>query len=257
MSKLSNSISQSKNNLQNVKKGNMNDINNFINNVSQQNFYIKLLNIFLQKDEYYTQIYYQKSYNKGHETIKGAFYAINKNKVPEPPKNIDQSYYYTNNNKPEYYINDNKQSNYNFFSNKNNNYNNGNYYQCKNNYGNNSNNYFFQKVILIMFCFLIAFLIYDFLTIYKNVKKDNNIERNRCINEYKESKCDRVTSDDGPIANDFCMEKLKCIHEHTVYFHVVLIKYIRSIITNSIRGSNLINISLFAITIIIIFKLLY
>ena len=114
-----------------------------------------------------------------------------------------------------------------------------------------------QKIILILFCFLIAFLIYDFLTIYKNVKKDNNIERNRCINEYKESKCNKITSDDGPIANDFCMEKLKCIHKHTVYFHVVLIKYIRSIIKNFLMGNSPINIALFSITIIIIYKLLY
>ena len=147
-----------------------------------------------------------------------------------------------------------------FFSyknNNNNNYNNKYYYDYKNNYGYNTNNYMIQKVFFILFCFIIVFLIYDFLTIYKNVKKDNNIERNRCINEYKESRCNKVTSSDGPIANDFCTEKLKCINEHTVYFHVVLIKYIRSIITNFIRGDNLLNISLFSITIIIIYKILF
>ena len=95
------------------------------------------------------------------------------------------------------------------------------------------------------------------MSIYKNVKNDNNIERNRCIEEYKANKCDKMTVNDGPIVNDFCTEKLKCIQDHTVYFHVVLIKYIRSIISNSLKGNSLINISLFSITILIIIKILF
>ena len=34
-----------------------------------------------------------------------------------------------------------------------------------------------------------------------------------------------MTSDDEPIVNDFCTEKLKCINDYNVYFHVILIKY--------------------------------
>ena len=180
---------------------------------------------------------------------------MNKNKTVNPPKNIDQSFYYMNNNRPEYFINNKQNSNYNNYNN--NYYNNkGFIYQNCNN-TNNPNLELIKKVFFILFCFLIAFLIYDFVIIYKNVKEDNNIERNRCINEYKESQCDKMNSNDGPLANDFCTEKLKCIHAHTVYFHVVLIKYIRSIISNSLRGNSLINISLFSITILIIFKILY
>ena len=190
--------------------------------------------------------------------IKGAFYAVSKYKVPEPKK-IDQSYYYMNNNKPEYYINNNKNFNYNnknYYSSYNNKFN-----DCYNqNYNcidtNSTNMDLIRKVFFILFCFLITFLIYDFISIYKDVKKDNNIERNRCLEEYKENKCDKMTINDGPIVNDYCTEKLKCIHDHTVYFHVVLIKYIRSIISNSIRGSNLINISLFTITVLIIVKII-
>lgn len=162
-----------------------------------------------------------------------------------------------NNNKPEYFINNSKNTNYNnnYYFNKNNN-NKGFIYQNSNNVT-NPNSELFKKVFCILFCFLIAFLIYDFVIIYKNVKKDYNIERNRCINEYKENKCDEMNSNDGPILSDFCTEKLKCIHTHTVYFHVVLIKYIRSIISNTLRGNNLINISLFSITMLIIIKILY
>ena len=251
-------INPNKNPLQNVKKGNINDVNNFINNVSKYNFY-KNIFIYLQKDEYYTQIYYQKTNVKGHEAIKGAFYAINRNKMPEPPKNIDQSFYYMNNHKPEYFIKNNQNTNYNnnyYYNNKNNDC----YYQnnkYNNIYGNNTNFDLIKKILLILLCFLIAFLVYDFYSIYKNVKKDNGIERERCIKEYNENKCDKMTSDDGPIVNDFCTDKLKCINDHTVYFHIVLIKYIRSVISNCLRGNSLINVSLFSITLLIIFKILY
>ena len=182
---------------------------------------------------------------------------MNKNKTPEPPKNVDQSFYYMNNSKPEYYINNNnKNINYNnYFSNQYNNNNNCHYQNNNNIY--NSNLDLIAKVCFILFCFLIIFLIYDFVSIYKNVKKDNNIERNRCIEEYKANKCDKMTINDGPIVNDYCTEKLKCIHDHTVYFHIVLIKYIRSIISNSVKGNSLINISLFFIAIIVIIKILY
>ena len=177
--------------------------------------------------------------------------------MPDTPKNIDQSFYYMNNHKPEYFIKNNQNTNFNnnYYYNKNNDY----YYnKNNNNYNGNSPNLdLIKKIFLILFCFIIAFLAYDFYTIYKNVKKDNGIERERCINEYKENKCDKMTSDDGPIVNDFCTEKLKCIHDHTVYFHVVLIKYIRSVISNSLRGHNLINVSLFSITLLIVFKILY
>lgn len=244
-----------KNSLQNLKQGNINDVNNFINNVSKYKFKIIILFV-IQKDEYYTQIYYQKTQVKGHEAIKGAFYAINKNKMPNPPKNIDQSFYYTNNNRPEYFIKNNQKMNFhnNYFYNKNNEC----YYQKNNNniYGNNPNLNLIKNIFLILFCFIIAFLTYDFVIIYYNVKKDNKIERERCINEYKDNKCDIMTSNDGPIVNDFCTEKLKCIRDHTVYFHVVFIKYIRSVISNCLKGYNLINVSLFSITLLIIIKIL-
>ena len=195
---------------------------------------------------------------KGHEAIKGAFYAINKNKMPDPPKNIDQSFYYMNNYKPEYLIKNNANSsfnNYNFY-NKNNDCYCQNKYNNNYKYGNNTNLDLIKKIFLILFCFLIAFLAYDFVIIYNNVKKDNNIERDRCIDEYKASKCDKMTTNDGPIVNNFCIEKLKCILDHTVYFHVVLIKYIRSAISNCLRGYSLINISLFSITLLIIIRIL-
>ena len=182
---------------------------------------------------------------------------MNKNKDPEPPKNIDQSFYYMNNSKPEYYLNNNKNMNYNnFYFNHNKDKCNGCYYNyCNNN--NNNNTDLFKRIFYILFCLLIAFLVYDFVIIYRNVKKDNNIEKNRCMEEYKGNNCSKMTINDGPIINEYCEEKLKCISTHTVYFHVVLIKYIRSVISNCVKGYNLINLSLFSITLLIIYKILY
>ena len=114
-----------------------------------------------------------------------------------------------------------------------------------------------QKIFGILFCFLIAFLVYDFVIIYKNVKKDNNIEREKCAAEYKENNCNKISISDGPIVNEYCTEKLKCISAHTVYFHVVLIKYIRSVISNFVKGSNLISLSFISIIVILILKILY
>ena len=182
---------------------------------------------------------------------------MNKNKDPEPPKNIDQSFYYMNNSKPEYYLNNNKNMNYNnFYFNHNKDKCNGCYYNYCNNI-NNNNTDLFKRIFCILFCLLIAFLVYDFVIIYRNVKKDNNIEKNRCMEEYKGNNCSKMTINDGPIINEYCEEKLKCISTHTVYFHVVLIKYIRSVISNCVKGYNLINLSLFSITLLIIYKILY
>lgn len=161
-----------------------------------------------------------------------------------------------NNHKPEFYINDNNNKNNNY----NNNFFNQNYNNCyydNNNNNNNLNLDIISKILFILFCFFMVFLIYDFVIIYKNVKKDNNIERNRCMEEYKANKCDIMNVDDGPIVNEFCMEKLKCISEHTVYFHIVLIKYIKSFFYNAFKGNSIINVSLFSIVIIFIVKILF
>ncbi len=165
-----------------------------------------------------------------------------------------------NNNKPEYYLKKNNNMNYNnnfyFNQNNNNNKNNGCYYNNCNNNDNSIMN-LIQKIFGILFCFIIAFLVYDFVIIYKNVKKDNNIEREKCAAEYKENNCNKMSISDGPIVNEYCTEKLKCISAHTVYFHVVLIKYIRSVISNFVKGSNLISLSFISIIVILILKILY
>ena len=146
-----------------------------------------------------------------------------------------------------------------------NNYNNDKYGKPKNlsynkgnnyNYGQDSNFEIIKKLILIIILFIILFLCYDFISVYKNVKKDNDIERKRCLEEYKANKCEQMTIEDGPLINEACTEKLKCITDHTVYFHVVLIKYLRSVISNMLRGSNIISISIGTITVLFIIKLL-
>ena len=77
------------------------------------------------------------------------------------------------------------------------------------------------------------------------------------MEEYLANKCDKMKIKDGPIVNDYCTEKLKCISDHTVYFHVVLIKYIRSIFSNIMKGNSFISILFFSVTIIFIIKILF
>ena len=89
---------------------------------------------------------------------------------------------------------------------------------------------------------------------YKRVKKENDIERQNCFNEYKANNCSFISVDDGPIINNFCIEKKKCISSHTVYFHIVLINYIRSIFQNSFKNLSFVNTILFILSMIFIVK---
>ena len=143
---------------------------------------------------------------------------------------IDESVYYTTNNKIK--------GNYKIFDNNN----------------TNDSVKAIKNVLLILFFFFILFIIIDFFNIYKRVKKDNDIERQNCINEYNANNCSYTTIDDGPIRNNYCIEKKKCISSHTVYFHIVLINYIRSIFQNSFQNLSPVNIILFILSMIFIVK---
>ena len=97
-------------------------------------------------------------------------------------------------------------------------------------------------------------MLVDFINMYKRVKKENEIERENCLKEYNANNCKNTSIDDGPIRNNFCLEKSKCISQHTVYFHIVLIHYIRSIFQNSFKNISLINVILFIISMVFIIK---
>ena len=146
------------------------------------------------------------------------------------PKKVDESVYYTTNN--------NIKGNYKKFDNVN----------------DNDSIKAIKNVLLILFFFFIFFIIVDFFNLYKKVKKENDIERQNCINEYNANNCSYISIDDGPIRNNFCIEKKKCISSHTVYFHIVLINYIRSIFQNSFKNLSLVNIILFILSMIFIVK---
>ena len=120
------------------------------------------------------------------------------------PKKVDESVYYTTNN--------NIKGNYKKFDNVN----------------DNDSIKAIKNVLLILFFFFIFFIIVDFFNLYKKVKKENDIERQNCINEYNANNCSYISIDDGPIRNNFCIEKKKCISSHTVYFYFIFIKYIKN-----------------------------
>ena len=146
------------------------------------------------------------------------------------PSKIDESVYYTTNN--------NIKGNYKKFDNVN----------------DNDSIKAIKNVLLILFFFFIFFIIVDFFNLYKKVKKENDIERQNCINEYNANNCSYISIDDGPIRNNFCIEKKKCISSHTVYFHIILIKYIRSIFQNSFKNLSFVNTILFILSMIFIVK---
>ena len=101
------------------------------------------------------------------------------------PKKVDESVYYTTNN--------NIKGNYKKFDNVN----------------DNDSIKAIKNVLLILFFFFIFFIIVDFFNLYKKVKKENDIERQNCINEYNANNCSYISIDDGPIRNNFCIEKKK------------------------------------------------
>ena len=81
--------------------------------------------------------------------------------------------------------------------------------------------------------FLILILI-DLGYYFFQVSKENEIERRICITEYKDHNCDKVSYSDGPILNEFCKEKEKCIDVkyNKVYFHTILSKFIKDVFWN-------------------------
>ena len=96
----------------------------------------------------------------------------------------------------------------------------------------------------------------DFYNVYRKILKDNEIERDRCKKEYKENKCYQITIDDGPIINDYCMERKKCIRDNVVCFHEVLIRYAKNIILVTLKGSTIKNVFIFLVTVLIIFRII-
>ena len=91
---------------------------------------------------------------------------------------------------------------------------------------------------------------------FKKVKRENKIERDKCNEEYLANKCNEMNIDDGPLINDFCYEKKKCM-EFEIFFHEILIRYIKNVIFHIIKGSNIFNTVITLITILIIFRILF
>ena len=160
--------------------------------------------------------------------------------MPNQPENLFIGYFYSNN-KDQKYI-----------GNNNNNYNQK--YSKNNNEGNNFN--LIKGILLVIFIAIIILLVWDFYPMYKKVKRENKIERDKCNEEYLANKCNEMNIDDGPLINEFCYEKKKCM-EFEIFFHEILIRYIKNVIFHVIKGSNIYNTIITLITILIIFRILF
>lgn len=60
------------------------------------------------------------------------------------------------------------------------------------------------------------------------------------MKNYEINHCERMGIDDGPIITQACMEAKKCIKDNNVLLHIVLIKYLKSILNNLFSGLGLI-----------------
>ena len=159
--------------------------------------------------------------------------------MPNQPENLFIGYFYSNN-KDQKYIDSNNNYNQKY---------------SKNNYeGNNFN--LIKGILLVIFIAIIILLVWDFYPMYKKVKRENKIERDKCNEEYLANKCNEMNIDDGPLINEFCYEKKKCM-EFEIFFHEILIRYIKNVIFHVIKGSNIYNTIITLITVLIIFRILF
>ena len=207
----------------NIEQGNASELNKIFN--VKKNLYN------LQPKKFITQIYYQKSQKNGHEIHKGAFFAVSKNKNIEKPDFIDNKLYYINNQKDKFI-------------------NNQNYYDS------NEKINIFKIVYVTIFLMFILFIFIDFFKMYIKIKNENNLKRNLCIKEFNSNNCNKVSIEDGPIINEYCLEKKKCIETYQTFFHEILINYIKSIIKHSFNNISLLNSIIFIFGMILIIKLL-
>lgn len=113
------------------------------------------------------------------------------------------------------------------------------------------------KMVFMLFAVLfICFAIYDFNSVYSQLTKDNDIERQSHNQEYEANQCSTITINDGPRLNNICLELKKKIENQRVYVHVALIKYIKSIFKHSFSNLSLINSVLLLIATLFLVKFL-
>ena len=108
---------------------------------------------------------------------------------------------------------------------------------------------YFIKVIIILLISLIT--VYEIVITIIKVIKEKNIDRNRCIREYMENECDKIKIDDGPIINDFCDEKMKCLQDNIISIIDVIKKFIKGCF--SIKKNWILNICFILFIFFIIF----
>lgn len=91
----------------------------------------------------------------------------------------------------------------------------------------------FNNVLII--CSLVIFfsLLVDLFKYKELIKSENAIELNMCILEFKANECEKLSIEDGPILNNFCKEKKKCIEYYNqVFFLKLLSRYITDVLGN-------------------------
>ena len=186
---------------------------------------------FNDSKNYYTETRYTKEIKNGHEVIKGAFLSVKKDYLPNVPNSYDSTVYYA--------------SNKNYLPKG------GNTYSSQ---SRNSSSLCdtIKLVLIVLLLVCVVFLVFDFYSVYKKTSNENNLEREKCLKDFNENDCANLNANDGEQLKNFCLKAKKCIEDNTVLFHVVLIKYVKTICSSLFGGMGIIQIVIFAVTMMFI-----
>lgn len=114
---------------------------------------------------------------------------------------------------------------------------------------------FFQFLII---SFLILILI-DICYYFIQLNEENSYEREMCLKEYQDHSCEKIRFEDGPILNEFCLEKKKCINfkYKRVSFHSLLSRFIKEVFFNFFASFTEMSYKTFLSTIVILISCCY
>lgn len=177
---------------------------------------------------YYTEARYTKEIQNGHEVIKGAFLSVKKDYLPNVPNSYDSTIYYA--------------SNKNYLPKGSNNT----YYSSSHNTSSLCDT--IKQIVIVLLLICVLFLVFDFYSVYKKTSNENNLEREKCLKDFNENDCANLSANDGEQLKNFCLKAKKCIEDNTVLFHVVLVKYVKTICGSLFGGMGIVQIAIFAVT---------
>jgi hypothetical protein len=177
---------------------------------------------------------FKKFYEDGYEVVKGFFVSRRKlNSNEEISNEVESEVYYSNNqlNSAEIISQRNRDDNliasslmkYELYESEN--------IELRNSLSLRkvNGNKVFKNFLYFLLISIIILILIDICFYFMQMNQENEFERENCLKEYEDHSCGKLKISDGPILNEFCREKIKCINfKHSrVYFHTILSRFIR------------------------------